>query len=126
MMLCPNCQKEMVYQDKGYYGFAFSTGPEPDYPQWLPNSTYICKQCKIKYKNDQWIIPKKYERPTEKQIRTILFINHHLRTNYEPLLKKQCWYIINQNMQKAIDAKNAHDETMAEMHREMYGEWDYY
>ena len=99
-MKCPNCDTEMKYVNKGYWGYPFSTGPEPDYPDWYPKDIYSCKTCKIKKINDTWEIPKKYE-PTEKQKSTILFINNRLHIDLEALTKHQCWLDINKYFNKA-------------------------
>lgn len=99
-MKCPNCDKEMKYKDKGYWGYPFSTGIEPDYPDWFPQDVYTCKECKIKKVNDEWTIPKKYL-PTEKQVKTILYINNHLRMDLETLTKHQCWLDIGKYFDKA-------------------------
>lgn len=125
-MKCLCCEKKMKYKDKGYWGTSFSTGPEPDYPDWIRKDVYSCKDCDIKKVNDKWKIPKKYARPTEKQIKTIEFINHYLGSDYEPILKTQCWKIINKHLQEAIQCKETHDIQMAEDMREWYGEWDYF
>ena len=99
-MKCPNCEKEMKYTDKGFWGYPFSTRPEPDYPEWSKRDTYICKECKIKKVNDKWTIPKIYQ-PTEKQKNTILFINGRLRIDLEAITKHQCWIDINKYFGKA-------------------------
>ena len=99
-MKCPNCDKEMKYKDKGYWGYPFSTGDEPDYPDWFPNDVYTCKECKIKKVNNEWTIPKKFL-PTEKQIKTILYINNHLRMDLETLTKHQCWLDIGKYFEEA-------------------------
>ena len=126
-MKCPYCDEEMEYKDKGYWGYPFSTGIEPDYPDWICNDIYTCKKCNIKNTNGEWKIPKKYNRPTDKQIKTLLFINNRLGTDYEPLLKVQCWRIINKNLQDAIAYKQVHERCCAEDFRDWYGsEWDYF
>lgn len=125
-MKCPYCDSEMEYKDEGCWDYPFTTGDEPDYQVYYSKDIYTCRKCNIKKVNEEWKIPKRYNRPTEKQIKTILFINNHLETHYEPLLKVQCWRIINENLQDAIVCKAAHDEQIAEWHREDYGELDYY
>lgn len=99
-MRCPNCGKEMNYTDKGYWAYPFSTGPEPDYPDWFPKDIYSCKDCNIKNINDEWKIPDKLK-PTEKQKKTILFINNHLNMNLKAITKHQCWLAINKYFDKA-------------------------
>ena len=99
-MKCPNCDKEMKYTDKGYWGHPFSTGDEPDYLDYFRRDIYSCKDCKIKNVNDKWEIPKKYL-PTEKQEKTILFINNHLRMDLQALTKHQCWLDIGKYFEEA-------------------------
>lgn len=125
-MKCPYCEREMEYKDNGYWGFSFTTGDKPDYPSWICENIYTCKFCNIRNINDEWEIPKKYNRPTEKQEKTVLYINNHLGYNFKPLLRVQCWRIINKYLQKAIKCKEIHDIQMAEDMREWYGEWDYF
>lgn len=31
----PCCEGKMKYKDKSYYGYPFSTGPEPDYSDYI-------------------------------------------------------------------------------------------
>ena len=122
---CPCCEKPMKYKDKGYYGYPFSTGPEPDYPDWIRRDVYTCKDCRIKNVNDEWTIPKKYKRPSEKQTKAVLFINNYLDKDFEPLLSVQCWRIINKYLDKAIKAKQVRDEQMYEDMRDFYdGDFD--
>ena len=49
--------------------------------------------------NDKWEIPKKYL-PTEKQEKTILFINNHLKMDLKALTKHQCWLDIGNILKK--------------------------
>ena len=116
----------MKYQDKGYWGYPFTTGPEPDYPDYFKRDIYTCKECKITCDNKEWKIPNKYERPTEKQLNTVLFINNRLGFSFTPLLKVQCWRYINTFFDKAKKIKYCNDIQVAEELREMYGEFDYY
>ena len=55
-----------------------------------------------------------------------MFINHHLGSNFKPLLRVQCWRIINKYLQKAIKCKETNDIQIAEDMREWYGEWNYF
>ena len=125
-MNCPNCNKEMKYEDKGYWGYPFTTGPEPDYPDYFKRDIYTCKECKIMCDNKEWKIPKKYERPTEKQLNTVLFINKRLGLTFEPLLKVQCWRFINKFFNKAKVCKYYIDEQMTKELKDMYEEFEYY
>lgn len=101
-MKCPCCNNKMKYKNKGYWGTPFCTGPEPDYPEWIQKDVYVCKECHIKKVNDEWKIPKKYKRPSQKQINAIWFINEQLDKDFEPVLKKQCWNIIHKYLEEAI------------------------
>ena len=124
-MRCPNCNKEMKYKDKGYWGFPFSTGPEPDYPDYIKYDSYSCTDCKIRCENGDWKIPKKYERPTEKQLRALLFINNRLGFDFEPLLKVQCWRFINLFFYKAKVCKYYVDKKIYTEVSELYKEFEY-
>lgn len=125
-MKCPNCDKEMKYTDKGYWEYPFSTGPEPDYPDWFRQDIYTCTDCKIKKVNDEWQIPKKFL-PTEKQIKTILFINNHLNMDLEALTKHQCWLDIGKYFDEAKKTPLYSDDYYLDM-QEYYGmcEADFY
>jgi hypothetical protein len=87
---CPNCNREMKYELKDWYAYPFTTGDELDYPSYYRKEKYLCKECGISCIDSKWKIPKKYERPTNKQINTIKFINNELRMDIQPLTKKQC------------------------------------
>lgn len=113
-MNCPNCEKTMEEKCIPHLSFYYEESENFDI-------VYKCKECKIEYNEteDHWKIPKKYEEPTEAQIKAIDFINSRLRKNYEPLLKNQCWRIINENLKKAnrFIQKNE-DELQEEMEDE--------
>lgn len=99
-MICPNCGKEMT--DKSYLReITFCTGDEPDYypTEWVRE--YYCKECKIKFDNDKWIVPKKYPIATEKQVKCVEFINRQLGTNFVPILKTSTWRFIKDNIDRA-------------------------
>ena len=111
-------------KDKSYWYYGISDW-DMDYPATLHEEHY-CKDCRITFVNGKWKIPKKFERPTEKQIRTVLFINSKLGTNLTPLLKRQCWKFISKHFEEAkLQAKYDREEYF-EWHREMYGEFEYY
>lgn len=101
-MKCPNCEKEMneiVHKD---YCIAAWDCFSPHYYY----TTYYCKYCHIRFDGKKWYIPKKYEGPTERQIRAIYFINKWLCRSYEPILKNQCSRIIKANLSQAANIKN--------------------
>lgn len=100
-MNCPNCGKRMEERCKRYYSLG---AWDMDYPDAV-SVTYKCKNCNIVRTDGKWKIPKEYERPTVKQINTILFINYWLHTDFDPLLKNQCQLIISENLSKANKIK---------------------
>lgn len=98
-MKCPNCGKEMKHICETVQFPDFS-GTADDYELLGTYEEYKCKNCKIKYINGKWEIPSKYA-PTERQRKTILFINNHLRMNLEALTKHQCWLDIGKYFEEA-------------------------
>lgn len=107
-MKCPCCNEKMKYKHKEGYYWPFSTGPEPDYPDYYEENIYKCKECHIKKINDKWEIPEKYK-PTDKQVRTIHFINNVLSLDLEALTKKQCIKDIGKYLDKAKRKKEKMD-----------------
>ena len=99
-MKCPNCDKEM--EDKRYTKLEpfYHWEDEEVYYQKNTHEKFLCKSCGISYTNDKWKIPQKYF-PTEKQKKTILYINNHLGMNIQPLTKHQCWINIGEYFEKA-------------------------
>jgi len=121
-MTCPNCEKEM--QDKSHSYWSIGDW-DSDYPSgW--HEEFYCKNCKIRFINGEWEIPKKFAKPTDKQIRTVLFINSKLGTNCIPLLKTQCWKFISENFEEAKKQAEYDREEYGEWYREEYGEFEYY
>ena len=96
-MICPNCEKEMKDMSYSYYGIG---DWDSDYPSSFCD-LFICKSCKIQYRNGSWDIPKKFERPTQKQISVIKIINNNLNTKYTPLIKNKCCKFIKDNIEKS-------------------------
>ena len=96
-MKCPNCLDKMQNKSFMYYGLA---DWDTDYPSSLYEK-YYCKECKIKYENGDWIIPKKYEKATDKQIKCISIINKNLGTSFMPLTKDGCRRFISENIEKS-------------------------
>ncbi|WP_213033655.1 hypothetical protein, partial [Acinetobacter baumannii] len=76
------CQEEMQNKSKWIWD-----GWDMEYASW--HEEYYCKTCKIRYRYRKWEIPKKIERPTEKQVKTILFINNKCGLDLEYITKKQ-------------------------------------
>lgn len=87
-MICPNCGKEMKSLDVR----AFSTGPEPDY-DWYSHIGDECKKCKIKYNESthSWELPDNLK-PTEKQLKTVLFIENRLSIRSNNLITKKQYF----------------------------------
>lgn len=116
-MNCPNCKNNMKYSTEQRKIFDLSGTADYDY--YLVD-VYKCKNCNIKKINDEWSVPEKLK-PTDKQEKTLLFINSRLKTNFEPITKRQCWEIINNNFEKAKTTmthywhKGITDEDCAEM-----------
>ena len=99
-MKCPNCDKEMECVIFKAFDFGDFDSEDP----YHFHEKYICSDCGIKRMNNNWTIPKEFL-PTEKQIKTILFINYHLKINKEAITKHQCYEVIKKNLQDAILAK---------------------
>jgi hypothetical protein len=99
-MKCPNCGKEMI--DKSYSKLEeFYHWEDEDY-YYRKNyyEKFVCNDCKISFEDDEWHIPNNLM-PTEKQKKTILFINNHLRMDLEALTKHQCWLDIGKYFEEA-------------------------
>lgn len=124
-MLCPNCNLEMQHKYDEWYGHPFSTGPEDDYPTLMYIDEYHCKMCRIKNINGKWHIPESMK-PTEKQIKTILFINNHLQMDLGMLTKNQCWLAINRYFEKAKRTPLPCSPICDDSLYEYYNEADFY
>lgn len=110
-MKCINCLTEMKNKSYDYYGFG---DWDMDYPA-SHHEEHLCPNCKCKYtregyhSNGKWEIPKKVEKPTEKQVNTILFINNKLQMDLKPITKQQCIRDIGKYFETAKDvAKQPH------------------
>lgn len=118
-MKCPNCEKEMT--DKSYSKLEeFYHWEDEDY-YYRKNyyEKFICKDCKISFENNKWHIPNNLI-PTEKQKKTILFINNHLKMNLEALTKHQCWLDIGKYFDEAKKTPLYSDEDWINM-QEYFG-----
>ena len=106
-MKCINCLTEMKNKSYDYYGFG---DWDMDYPA-SHHEEHRCPNCKCKYIREdygegKWEIPKKVELPTEKQVKTILFINNRLMLSLEAITKQQCIRDIGKYFDKAKGTVN--------------------
>ena len=90
-MKCINCEAEMKDKSYSYYGLG---DWDMDYPASY-HEEHKCPNCKCKYVREdygkgKWVIPEHVELPTEKQVRTILFINNKCGLDIKPITKNQC------------------------------------
>ena len=97
-MKCPNCDNQMKHKIETRQILDLSG--TADYDEYYDVDVYKCPACKITNDDGKWKIPLKWQ-PTEKQIKTILFINNRLRADFKPVTKRQCWKIINDNFESA-------------------------
>lgn len=118
-MKCPNCNREMVNKSYSQLEEFYHWEDEEFYYRNVFYEKLLCYNCKIRFKDDNWDIPE-YLLPTEKQKKTILFINNHLKMNLKALTKFQCWKDINQYFEKAKKVPLHSDEEWIEI-QEYYG-----
>lgn len=117
---CPNCNENIEITTKftecmndehwGYYD-RFDSG--------------TCKKCKIKYINGKWEIPKELQ-PTEKQCKTVKFIENRLdvKLHDDIGLKKRYWKFISQYFEEAKKVKL--EPYYDEDYYDWYDESDFY
>ena len=106
-MKCINCLTEMKDRSYSYYGLG---DWDMDYPASY-HEEHRCPNCKCKYVREdygqgRWEIPKKVELPTEKQVKTILFINNRLMLSLEAITKQQCIRDIGKYFDKAKQSES--------------------
>lgn len=108
-MKCPNCGKEMI--DKSYSKLEefYHWEDEEYYYRKIYYEKFVCNDCKISFEDHKWNIPNNLM-PTEKQKKTILFINNHLRMDLEALTKHQCWLDIGKYFYEAKNTPLYSDE----------------
>lgn len=112
-MKCPNCGKKMKYKH-GIGNYIDFSGTAEDGELEYYWEEYDCNACHITYDGENWDIPDKYK-PTEKQIRTILFINNHLNMDLKALTKHQCWIDIGRYFEEAKNTPLYSDEYFEDM-----------
>ena len=117
-MKCPNCDKKMKHSFKEWEVWGIAHW-DCDYGDYCYEDKYFCSPCKIKNINGKWIIPNKFL-PTEKQKKTILFINNHLGMDLEALTKHQCWLDIGKYFHEAKKTPLHDDEYYLDM-QEYFG-----
>ncbi len=124
-MECPNCFNEMVCKREIRYIPDLSGTADDEELEyvWEQNK---CKKCGISYEQDlccglhgKWKNIEKYA-PTEKQKKTILFINSRLHLGLEALTKRQCWRDINKYFDEAKETPKYTDEDWLDI-QEAYG-----
>lgn len=113
-MKCPNCGKDMVDKSHSRLEEFWHWEDECTYYKRVKHEKFICEDCKISYKDEEWEIPSEFERPTEKQIACIAFINRQLHSNFEPVLKKDAWRFIKDNIDEAQKIKENQFEQWCE------------
>lgn len=117
-MNCPNCGKKMIYKHGTGHHIDFS-GTAEDWELEYCWEEYKCKSCKITYDGNHWTIPRD-KLPTEKQKKTILFINNHLNMDLVALTKHQCWLDISKYFNQAKNTPLHTDEYYEDM-QEYFG-----
>ena len=118
-MKCPNCDKEMDNKTYCKMEDFYHWEDRETYYQKVEHEKFVCRSCEIKYLDGKWKIPEKYN-PTEKQKKTILFINNRLGMDIQPLTKHQCWLDISKYFEKAKSTPLYDDQCCIEM-QEYYG-----
>lgn len=100
---CPNCGKQMEHETESVSQRGLTTGIEEDDELSSIKERYCCKECKITYDGIQWKVPDDML-PTDKQKKTLQFINSRLDMDLEAITKHQCWMVIGQYFDKAKQA----------------------
>ena len=99
-MNCPNCKKEMVDESYSKLEKFYHWEDEDYYYKENYYSKFICDDCQISFEHNKWYVPDSLK-PTEKQKRTISFINNRLRIDLDAITRHQCWLDINKYFDKA-------------------------
>lgn len=99
-MKCPNCGKYM--NDESYTNFEefYHWEDEDWYYKNVHHKKFTCKNCNISIDNEKWDIPEGFL-PTDKQIRTVAFINSRLHIQLEAITKGQCCRDISKYFEQA-------------------------
>lgn len=103
-MKCPNCGKEMI--DKSYSKLEEFYHWEDEQYYYKRNyyEKFICNDCKISFKNDEWGIPIKYQ-ATEKQINACKFVSKILNLDSPPPVKHAMWKFLKDYLEEAQNTK---------------------
>ena len=107
-MNCPNCNRKMTDKSYEYYGWG---SWDMDYPDQF-HEEFKCGRCNISYINGQWKIPRALC-PSEKQVKTVSFIENVLGKEAPPPTKNLYWKFIGEYLQRTVDILNersAYDE----------------
>ena len=118
-MKCPNCGREMVNKSYSKLEEFYHWEDEEWYYRNNYYEKFVCNNCKISFEDDKWHIPNNLL-PTEKQKKTILFINNRLKIDLEALTKHQCWLDIGKYFDKAKNTPLYSDEDWLDM-QDYYG-----
>lgn len=121
-MKCPNCGKEMKDKSCSKMEKFYHWEDEEFYYRNNYHEKFICKDCKISFEDEKWNIPDKFQ-PTEKQMKTILFINNHLGMDLQTLTKHQCWLDIGKYFEEAKKTPLHSDEYYIDM-QEYFGMYE--
>lgn len=91
-MKCPDCGAEMVFEDGIGYHLDFSgTAEDDELEYWWYR--YTCANCMIINESGKWLIPDS-KKPTDKQLRTLMFIENRTGRTCRGLTKRQCQLFI--------------------------------
>ena len=103
-MKCPNCGKEMI--DKSYSKLEdfYHWEDEEFYYKRNYYEKFVCNDCKISVKNDEWDIPSELQ-ATEAQIKACRFVSDELGYDPPPPTKRAMWKFLNETLDEAKDNK---------------------
>lgn len=99
-MICPQCDKEMIYKEYSRMEGLYHWEDECNYFVPIKHIKNTCNNCKISCLDEKWKIPKEI-RPTEKQVKAIEIICSVLNIDYVLTTKKDATRFISENIQKS-------------------------